>query len=208
MQRKLVVLLLVASMVLGVFSLAVVQAEDENGEGKGRPAFVDEILEIVPREEGLADEEERGAGPPEFVADLLRAVGASNVAIMRMEQLQINGEALESDLPPFIMNGRFQIPVRAVATSMGAEVHWYEDTQEILITRDDVNILIRIGEEEILVNGEVQTMDVGAQIFAGRAFVPVRFVATALGEDVSWDAEARTAFIGGPGGNDAADEEE
>ena len=51
-------------------------------------------------------------------------------------------------------------------------------------------------------------MDVGAQIFAGRAFVPVRFVATALGEDVRWDAEARTAFIGGPGGNDAADEEE
>ena len=97
MQRKLVVLLLVASMVLGVFSLAVVQAEVENGEGKGRPAFVDEILEIVPREEGLADEEERGAGPPEFVADLLRAVGASNVAIMRMEQLQINGQALESE---------------------------------------------------------------------------------------------------------------
>jgi len=208
MQRKLVVLLLVASMVLGVFSLAVVQAEDENGEGKGRPAFVDEILEIVPREEGLADEEERGAGPPEFVADLLRAVGASNVAIMRMEQLQINGQALESDLPPFIMNGRFLIPIRAVATSMGAEVNWDGEKQEIEITRDDVNILIRIGEEEILVNGEVQTMDVGAQIFAGRAFVPVRFVATALGEDVSWDAEARTAFIGGPGGNDAADEEE
>ncbi len=106
------------------------------------------------------------------------------------------------------MNGRFLIPIRAVATSMGAEVNWDGEKQEIEITRDDVYILIRIGEEEILVNGEVQTMDVGAQIFAGRAFVPVRFVATALGEDVSWDAEARTAFIGGPGGNDAADEEE
>ncbi len=213
MQRKLVVLLLVASMILGVFSLAVVQAEEENGRGsgeEGRPEFVEDILGIVPDEGGLEEEEEH-AGPPDFVAQLLEVIGENvNATIMDREQLQINGEALESDLPPFIMNDRFQIPVRAVATSMGAEVYWDGDERKITIIRDEEGIEIvielRVGETTIFVNGEPQEMDVPAQIFAGHAFVPVRFVATALGEDVRWDAEARTAFIGGPDGNDAADE--
>ena len=206
MQRKLVVLLLVASMVLGVFSLAVAEV----GEGykpdlpelndldvPKSPEFAEDVLEAV--EPGERPEPE--GAPPAFVVKLLEAIGAQGhgAVIMARQQLQVNGEALESDLPPFIMNGRFMIPVRAVATSLDAQVYWDEDEQKITITRDEDGIKIVIellvGETTIFVNGEAQEMDVPAQIFVDRAFVPVRFVATALGDNVRWDAEARTAFI-------------
>ena len=82
---------------------------------------------------------------------------------------------------------------------MDAQVYWDEVEQKITITRDEDGIKIVIellvGETTIFVNGEAQEMDVPAQIFVDRAFVPVRFVATALGDSVRWDAEARTAFI-------------
>ncbi len=207
MQRKLVVLLLVASMVLGVFNLAVAEV------GKGykpdlpdlndldvpkSPEFAEDVLEAVTP--GEKHPEPDGA-PPEFVTDLLKAIGAPGyqAVLMAREQLQVNGEALESDLPPFIMNGRFLIPIRAVATSLDAQVDWDGDEQKITITRDEdgIEIVIElwVGETTIFVNGEAQEMDVPAQIFVDRAFVPVRFVATALGDNVRWDAEARTAFI-------------
>lgn len=109
--------------------------------------------------------------------------------------VQLNGKLLISDLPPIMTPGRILIPVRAIANSLGATVEWDPDEKTVTITRGETVIVITIEEEEITVNGVIHPMDVPAQIFAGRTFVPLRFVAQALSDDVIWNPVAKQVII-------------
>jgi len=178
--------------------LPEVENEEENEDEKG---VAEDVLETV--KEGVygvptGDPEAPYKERPGF-ADALKEMGeklGESLSIMARKRVRINGQPLESDLPPVITQGRILIPVRAVSTALGADVHWNADEQEITITRDDeVTIIILIGEEEISVNGTIQEMDVSAQILVDRAYVPLRFAATALGDSVIWDSEAQEALI-------------
>ena len=100
------------------------------------------------------------------------------------------------DAKPFIdENGRTLIPVRFVTEDLGATVEWNAQDREVYITKDGVNIMIRIGQEMILVNGRTKAMDTKAIIKEDRTYVPIRYVAEELGATVGWDASTRTVII-------------
>jgi len=197
MNRKIVAMLLVVSMVLGVFGLVAAQvgppAELPSGQlvvdGSGEEGGVSEAVQIIL--EGKEDLDGLVSGPPAFVKELF-AIGAK---VMSRSQVQINGHPLDSDLPPIILEGRTLIPARAVSDTLGAVVDWNSDEGTITITRNDIEVVLTVGEKLFTVNGEEKELDVPAQIFSGRTFVTLRFVAVALGEDVKWDEETKTAFI-------------
>lgn len=196
MKRKIVAMLLVVSMVLGIFGLAAAVENNETagfqaGAAKGVSGDVQEILSGVGAEGVLG--EELPYGPPEFVESLKRAGVRYN--IMARERVQIDGNSLKSDVPPVIIQDRILIPIRAVSNSLGADVEWDEEHQTITITRDGIVIIISIDNEEISINGTISAMDVKPQIFGSRTFVPLRFVAQALGDDVQWNQAAGEAMI-------------
>ena len=56
-------------------------------------------------------------------------------------------------------------------------------------------ISLTIGSRAFTVNGASRSMDVEPFITENRTMVPLRFVAEALGADVTWDHDARTAVI-------------
>ena len=100
------------------------------------------------------------------------------------------------DAKPFIdENGRTLIPVRFVTEDLGATVEWNAQDREVYITKDGVNIMIRIDQEMILVNGRTKAMDTKAIIKEDRTYVPIRYVAEELGVTVGWDASTRTVII-------------
>jgi len=106
------------------------------------------------------------------------------------------------DAKPFIdENGRTLIPVRFVTEDLGATVEWNAQDREVYITKDGVNIMIRIGQEMILVNGKPKAMDTKAIIRDDRTYVPIRYVAEELGATVRWDAATRTVIITTVGGS-------
>lgn len=131
------------------------------------------------------------------------------------ERLKIRGMNLKFDVPPVIKYGRTLVPVRAISQGLGAEVDWDPETMMVTITRGDTVIELVLGDREMLVNGEVVTMDVPAQLISNRTFVPIRFIAAALGERVSYDEETGDIDIGESeeeateeDGEDEEDEEE
>ena len=84
------------------------------------------------------------------------------------------------DVVPFTQNGRTLVPIRFVSEELGADVDWNEQTNTVFITMDGQTLPIVIGQ---LQDG----MDVPAQLFGSRTFVPLRFVAEHFGADVSWN---------------------
>lgn len=109
------------------------------------------------------------------------------------ERLKISGKHLNFDLPPVIKADRTLIPVRAITQGMGASVEWDEKNQIIVIERGDVKVTLVIGDSRLRIeeDGVVRymEMDIPAQLHSNRTFVPLRFIAEALGGRVNYDDE-------------------
>ena len=110
--------------------------------------------------------------------------------------VMVNGDPVSfSGLGPQQIQGRVLVPVRGVLEKLGADVTWVPETQTVVATTAKVDIQLRLNDRHATVNGRDVTLDVPAQLIAGRTMVPLRFIGEALGLDVSWNDQTRTVMI-------------
>ena len=115
--------------------------------------------------------------------------------------VRVNGNAVSfPDGQPFVdANNRTMIPVRFVSEELGAKVTWNGATQSAVIEKDGIQAVITIGSEALKVtrNGSTSTvtMDTAAVLKDGRTYVPIRYVAEALGAFVDYSALYSTVGI-------------
>lgn len=107
----------------------------------------------------------------------------------------VNGQRLNLDVAPVIVEGRTLVPLRAIFEALGAVVSYDPDTRTITATRAGVTVVITVGEGRALVGGREVALDVPARIVSGRTLVPVRFVAESFGARVLWDGATRTVTV-------------
>jgi inhibitor of cysteine peptidase len=114
-----------------------------------------------------------------------------------------DGEARAMDTAPFVENGRTYVPVRYLAYALGIPengVNWDNPTQSVTISSADGKVItITAGRAALTVNGREQPMDAIPIIREERMFIPVRWVAQALGYEVSWVETDSTVLVGPPG---------
>ena len=106
-----------------------------------------------------------------------------------------NGNKIDSDVPPYVKDGRTLAPIRAILEALGMTVSWDDATQTATAVKADITISVTINSNIAIVNGEQKTLDVPAEITNGRTFVPVRFFGEALGMIVDWDGYTKTVII-------------
>lgn len=107
----------------------------------------------------------------------------------------VNGEFVQFDVQPQVIDDRTMVPLRAIFEKLGAQVDWDSHTQTLTATRDDIVVVSTIGDKIMYINGGARTMDVAPAVINGRTLVPVRFVAEAFDCYVEWDGGSRTAYI-------------
>jgi N-acetylmuramoyl-L-alanine amidase len=112
--------------------------------------------------------------------------------------LMVDGETVESDVPPVIVKGRTLIPAKAVFEDMGAGVSWNEDARLVTITLGASEVMLTIDSKTAFVNGAQAVMDVPALIIDGRTMIPVSFVGKSLSCGIAWDDASRTVLISSP----------
>ena len=104
--------------------------------------------------------------------------------------VRVNGELVDfPDGQPYVdANSRTMIPVRFVTEALGAKVSWDGPNQTAVIEKDGTTVKIKIGSTDLTVikSGKTSTvkMDTAAVVKDGRTYVPIRFVAEALGAEV------------------------
>ena len=119
--------------------------------------------------------------------------------------VMVNGEVVDfPDAAPQIVDGRTFIPLRAVFNVLGFaddNITWDGETRTATAVKDDLTITLTEGENTVTVTRgeetETQETDAAAYVDAatGRVLVPLRFVAQAVGCNVGWDGNTRTAII-------------
>lgn len=110
--------------------------------------------------------------------------------------ISIDGEKLDDlAMPPIILNGYTLVPAREVFEKIGAIVEYKADIEQVVIKSNDDVIIIPINSKMAYINGKASEMDTEAKIINNKTMIPLRFVSDAMGYEVSWDNETRTANI-------------
>ncbi len=124
------------------------------------------------------------------VESKLREENADKISVI------VNSVQLESDVEPFIENGRTLVPMRAIFEALKADVLWDASTETATATKEGIEVKITKNQTVAYLNSNPITLDVPASIYSGRFMVPVRFISESFGEEVSWDGVKRTVYIG------------
>ncbi len=109
----------------------------------------------------------------------------------------VNEKKEKMDVAPFIdkRSNRTLVPVRFVVEFLGGNVSWNRSTRTVTVIADGKTVKIPIGSEVAFVNGQPYKLDQPAIILNNRTFVPLRFIAEALGFKVIWNGQDRTITI-------------
>lgn len=100
--------------------------------------------------------------------------------------VDIDGNVLQSEVPPTVENGTTLVPMRVIFETLGAKVDYDNTTKQITATKDDIIIRLTLNSPTAYVNGQAKTLAVPAKAVNGRTLVPLRFISEALGEDVKY----------------------
>jgi len=99
---------------------------------------------------------------------------------------------------PYIdSNNRTQVPLRITMESLGADVDWNQDTQTVIVEKDDIKVEVPIGKPYIIKNGQQIPHDTAAIKRGDRTYIPIRAVLEAFGGEVGWESETQTVTIDG-----------
>ena len=114
----------------------------------------------------------------------------------------LDGEAIEFDVQPQIINSRTMVPMRAIFTALGAQVDWVEE-HRLIVAAKGANIITMMIDAPVMHIGNIESneqktieLDSPPVIVDSRTLVPVRAISDALGVKVDWDATTRTVILG------------
>lgn len=117
-------------------------------------------------------------------------------------KLLVNGQEIQSDVQPQVINGRTYFPIRVLAYSLNVtdnNILWDANKQTVTIIKGDKVVQMIIGDIRIFVDGKATNMDVSPLVIEGRTMLPVSWLAGALGYTVGWDDSSQTININGAG---------
>ncbi|MGM9551225.1 MAG: leucine-rich repeat protein [Clostridia bacterium] len=133
-------------------------------------------------------------------------IGEHNYALLEAEivynyspiSVTINGETVDFSTygkEPVIKNDRTLVPLRSIFEALGTEVYWNEETRTVTAVTNDNKIVLTIGSDRILVNGEEKVLDAVPEIINDRTMIPLRAVSEAFGCSVHWNDDTQTVEI-------------
>ena len=115
--------------------------------------------------------------------------------LKRPIRLYLNDRELYSDVSPVIINGRTLVPVRIISENLNADVQWNNDTREVTISKDGIQIVLGIDKPDVFVNGVAESIDVAPKIIDSRTMVPIRFLSERFNLTVEWNGETRSVYL-------------
>lgn len=108
----------------------------------------------------------------------------------------VNGKYLSfENTKPFIQNERVLIPMRIIFEELGADVKWDGINKTIYATKDGLNIIMQIENDNMIVNDKNIKLDAAPVIFNDTTMVPVRAVADCFNAETQWSNLNRSVSI-------------
>lgn len=118
----------------------------------------------------------------------------------------VNGHRV--NFTPLVRGGRTLVPFRRLAELLGATVDWRPESRTVIMVLGNTTVQLTVGSNTALVNGQPAVLEVPADVVGGSTYVPLRFVAEALGALVDYDPETGAVIVIGGAVDDEVTEGE
>lgn len=89
-------------------------------------------------------------------------------------------------VPRLEEQGRLLVEMRTTLQLLGWQVNWHPAEERVDASYGDRTMVLWMDEPEALVNGQSVMLDVPPRLMWNRTFVPLRFVAEAIGAHVEY----------------------
>ncbi|HHY73267.1 MAG TPA: copper amine oxidase N-terminal domain-containing protein [Bacillus bacterium] len=96
---------------------------------------------------------------------------------------------------PVLEKGSVLVPLRGTLEQLGFSIEWRAKEQLAIIKKGDKTINLKANSNVATVNGTEVSLTSPAKLINGSVFVPLRFISTATGSDVNWDAATTKVTI-------------
>ncbi|WP_169084149.1 leucine-rich repeat domain-containing protein [Paenibacillus sp. PL91] len=96
---------------------------------------------------------------------------------------------------PFISASRTYMPIRFIATQLGAAVSWNQGKQEVTIIKKSKTIKWVVGEKKVAANGKTVAYDAPMRLKKGSTFLPIRFISEQLDSSVEYESSKKMVII-------------
>ncbi len=100
----------------------------------------------------------------------------------------VGNKTFTNDVAPVIVDNRTMVPIRVITEALGGTADWNEATRTVTLTIDGKVLRMTIDQT-------IAGFDVAPVIINSRTYVPIRYVAEALGAKVEWIADTQQIII-------------
>jgi len=101
-----------------------------------------------------------------------------------------NGNKIDIENPPIIINGRTLVPLRFITELLGGKVSWNSSEKRVDINietlKGETKITFYIDKNYYFVNGDKYFLDTPPKIISGRTYIPLRVFVEALNYKINW----------------------
>ncbi len=94
-----------------------------------------------------------------------------------------------------VVSGRTMIPLRGAFEELGFDVTWDNATNSATLKDANHTILVKKGDNNFNVDGQVYVSDVAPKLINGTLYIPLRTIGDKIGATTSWNAENEFAKI-------------
>lgn len=109
--------------------------------------------------------------------------------------INVNGEAVNFDVAPFIKNNMTYVPVRGFFEKLGAKVVWKSNTKEIIIYKGRTVLVLILNNRWTVIDDRYVDAYTTPIMVNSKTYVPVRYISEILGATVTWDQKTQNVNI-------------
>ncbi|HEY8320184.1 MAG TPA: copper amine oxidase N-terminal domain-containing protein [Candidatus Baltobacteraceae bacterium] len=109
------------------------------------------------------------------------------LALSRPVEMRVDGQTLQSDVSPVTTSDKVYVPLRPLAEALGATTSENKATGEVIVSRGDKSLRVKVGDMHATFNGMPMTLKHAPFRVQGRVMIGMKAFGRAFGVRVSYD---------------------
>lgn len=135
---------------------------------------------------------------------VLALFGSLTFAFSKPVEVRVDGQPVISDVAPVTTSKGVFVPLRPVSDALGAETHYEHKSGDVVVTRGDQALRLKVGSTHAKLNGMPLTLQHAPFRVRGRVMVSLHAVQQVFGVRVKFNKMTARVDVNTPGVSEAA----
>jgi hypothetical protein len=130
---------------------------------------------------------------------ILALFGSLTFALSNPVEVRVDGQPVISDVPPVTTPKGVFVPLRPLGDALGAETRYEHKSGDVLVTRGDQTLHLKVGSTHAKINGMPVTLKHAPFRVRGRVMVSLHAVQQVFGVRVKFNRTTARVEVNTPG---------